>query len=110
MNAKSQNVFGFEYERKSYDQVIVNNVLKNSPADKCGIQKGDYLVSINDDYFGNKNADEIARLFQNAPNSNNTIQFYRKWGFEKFSSHVFMLGGDAQTDWLMKKELLQIEN
>lgn len=38
------------------------------------------------------------------------IQFYRKWGFEKFSSHVFMLGGDAQTDWLMKKELLQIEN
>jgi diamine N-acetyltransferase len=33
------------------------------------------------------------------------IAFYTKWGFEKFSEHVFMLGNDAQTDWLMKKVL-----
>lgn len=33
------------------------------------------------------------------------ISFYTKWGFEKFSEHVFMLGNDAQTDWLMKKAL-----
>ncbi len=33
------------------------------------------------------------------------IDFYTKWGFEKFSTHVFMLGDDAQTDWLMKKSL-----
>ncbi len=31
--------------------------------------------------------------------------FYRKWGFEKFSTHVFMLGDDAQNDWLMAKKL-----
>jgi ribosomal protein S18 acetylase RimI-like enzyme len=31
--------------------------------------------------------------------------FYRKWGFEKFSSHVFMLGADAQTDWLLRRRL-----
>jgi ribosomal protein S18 acetylase RimI-like enzyme len=31
------------------------------------------------------------------------IDFYKKWGFEKFSQHVFMLGHDAQTDILMKK-------
>ena len=29
-------------------------------------------------------------------------QFYKKLGFEQFSSHVFMLGKDAQTDILMK--------
>jgi len=29
-------------------------------------------------------------------------QFYKKLGFETFSSHVFMLGKDAQTDILMK--------
>jgi diamine N-acetyltransferase len=34
------------------------------------------------------------------------IDFYSKWGFEKFSTHVFMLGTDTQTDWLMKKSLL----
>jgi ribosomal protein S18 acetylase RimI-like enzyme len=33
------------------------------------------------------------------------IDFYTRWGFEKFGTHVFMLGDDPQTDWLMKKEL-----
>ncbi len=33
------------------------------------------------------------------------IEFYRRFGFEKFSTHTFMLGNDAQTDWLMKKTL-----
>ncbi|HPH45530.1 MAG TPA: GNAT family N-acetyltransferase [Chryseolinea sp.] len=32
--------------------------------------------------------------------------FYQKWGFEKFGSHVFMLGTDAQTDWMMKRNVL----
>jgi diamine N-acetyltransferase len=31
--------------------------------------------------------------------------FYSKWGFEKFSEHVFWMGDDAQTDWLLKKKL-----
>jgi diamine N-acetyltransferase len=34
------------------------------------------------------------------------IDFYTKWGFEKFSTHVFMLGDDPQMDWLMKKTLV----
>lgn len=33
------------------------------------------------------------------------IDFYTRWGFEKFGTHIFMLGDDAQNDWLMKKEL-----
>lgn len=33
------------------------------------------------------------------------ISFYEKYGFEKFGQHMFMLGNDAQTDWLMRKEL-----
>ena len=33
------------------------------------------------------------------------ISFYKKWGFEKFSTHEFVLGTDVQTDWLMKKTL-----
>lgn len=31
--------------------------------------------------------------------------FYATFGFEKFSSHVFMVGNDPQTDFLMKKNL-----
>jgi diamine N-acetyltransferase len=33
------------------------------------------------------------------------IDFYTKWGFHKFSEHIFVVGDDPQTDWLMKKEL-----
>jgi ribosomal protein S18 acetylase RimI-like enzyme len=33
------------------------------------------------------------------------IDFYTKYGFEKFSDHVFMLGNDPQKDWLMKKKI-----
>lgn len=33
------------------------------------------------------------------------IDFYTKWGFEKFATHLFLLGDDPQTDWLMRKIL-----
>ena len=33
------------------------------------------------------------------------IDFYEKFGFEKFDEHDFILGDDRQTDWLMKKQL-----
>ena len=31
------------------------------------------------------------------------IDFYSKWGFEKFGVQDFILGDDVQRDWLMKK-------
>jgi ribosomal protein S18 acetylase RimI-like enzyme len=31
------------------------------------------------------------------------IDFYKRWGFEKFAEHDFILGDDVQKDWLMKK-------
>jgi ribosomal protein S18 acetylase RimI-like enzyme len=36
------------------------------------------------------------------------IQFYEKWGFEPFGSHIFVLGTDKQNDILMKKNLSNI--
>ncbi len=32
-------------------------------------------------------------------------QFYKQWGFERFSEHVFQMGDDAQMDWLLKKRI-----
>jgi len=32
-------------------------------------------------------------------------EFYKKWGFEKFSEHTFWMGNDPQVDWLLKKKL-----
>jgi diamine N-acetyltransferase len=33
------------------------------------------------------------------------IDFYSKFGFDKYDEHDFLLGDDLQTDWLMKKSL-----
>jgi len=38
------------------------------------------------------------------------ISFYKKFGFSQFDTHLFILGNDPQTDWLMKKELMHLEN
>lgn len=38
------------------------------------------------------------------------INFYKQWGFEKFGTHIFMLGDDPQMDWLMKKTLFPTIN
>jgi diamine N-acetyltransferase len=33
------------------------------------------------------------------------LAFYQKWGFEIYGEHIFQLGDDAQTDYLMTKKL-----
>jgi ribosomal protein S18 acetylase RimI-like enzyme len=33
------------------------------------------------------------------------IRFYSKNGFVKFDTHIFKMGDDEQTDWMMKREL-----
>jgi ribosomal protein S18 acetylase RimI-like enzyme len=33
------------------------------------------------------------------------IEFYKKWGFEKFDEQDFVLGDDVQLDWLMRRAL-----
>lgn len=32
-------------------------------------------------------------------------KFYQKWGFEVVGSHIFVLGNDEQTDWVMQRRL-----
>jgi diamine N-acetyltransferase len=34
------------------------------------------------------------------------IAFYQKMGFQQFGTHVFVLGDDAQTDYVLTKELI----
>ena len=34
------------------------------------------------------------------------IRFYSSWGFRKFGTHIFVLGNDPQTDWLMYRDLV----
>ena len=38
-------------------------------------------------------------------NNQRAIDFYKKWGFEKFDETDFLLGDDVQRDWLMRKVL-----
>jgi ribosomal protein S18 acetylase RimI-like enzyme len=31
--------------------------------------------------------------------------FYTRWGFERFSEHIFQMGDDPQTDWLLRRRV-----
>ena len=31
--------------------------------------------------------------------------FYQRWGFERVGTHVFQLGADAQTDWILERQV-----
>ncbi|MCB9079550.1 MAG: GNAT family N-acetyltransferase [Anaerolineaceae bacterium] len=31
--------------------------------------------------------------------------FYRRWGFMKVGTHIFQLGADAQTDWILQRQV-----
>ncbi len=33
------------------------------------------------------------------------LAFYERWGFKKFGDTEFLLGGDLQRDWLMRKDV-----
>ncbi|RYE24132.1 MAG: GNAT family N-acetyltransferase [Sphingobacteriales bacterium] len=37
--------------------------------------------------------------------NNRAVSFYQRLGFERLGQHTFMLGSDAQTDWLFKLKL-----
>lgn len=37
--------------------------------------------------------------------NDNAVSFYKKFGYEQFGTHIFMLGDDPQTDLLLKKNL-----
>jgi diamine N-acetyltransferase len=41
-------------------------------------------------------------------NNYRAIEFYTRWGFEKFGEHNFPVGNDPQKDWLMKKLLARM--
>jgi ribosomal protein S18 acetylase RimI-like enzyme len=38
-------------------------------------------------------------------NNPKAFRFYEKWGFMRFGEQIFQLGDDAQTDWLLRREL-----
>ena len=42
-------------------------------------------------------------------NNDLAINFYRKFGFEKCGEHVFLFGDDPQTDWLMQRNVNQLD-
>jgi diamine N-acetyltransferase len=64
---------------------------------------GNMLMQTCINYAKNKNS-EVVWLGVWEKNGR-AIEFYQKWGFEKFGETDFYLGNDIQRDWIMKKLL-----
>lgn len=74
-------------------------VLKEYHGKKVGARLMDYCIS----YATNNKYDALwLGVWEH---NHRAVNFYKKWGFEQFGSHIFRLGDDDQTDILMKKTL-----
>lgn len=74
-----------------------------SEKNKIGSGVGRHLMEHSIEFARSKNK-EILWLGVWSENQR-AIQFYRKFGFEKFGDSIFTLGKDKQDDWLMKLDL-----
>jgi ribosomal protein S18 acetylase RimI-like enzyme len=72
-----------------------------SVVDKIGKGVGKLLMQASLDWAKQKGA-EVVWLGVWEKNQR-AIDFYTKWGFEKFDETDFLLGKDVQRDWLMRK-------
>ena len=68
-----------------------------------GMHIGYHLINMAETVGRNKNFDI---LWLGVWEKNlKAIEIYKKWGFSEIGSHTFDLGGDIQTDLMMKKHL-----
>lgn len=71
--------------------------------ENLGTGTGKALMEFSVNYAKENNKDTI--FLGVWEHNQRAINFYSRFGFEKFAEHIFMVGNDPQTDWLMKKEL-----
>lgn len=68
-----------------------------------GLKVGATLIQACIDYCGSRG---VHWLWLGVwENNHKALTFYEKWGFIKFGHHVFQMGDDPQTDWLLKKKI-----
>lgn len=80
LQKKFQNLYKFYQENEGEaNGVIVTKVIKNSPAEKAGIQSGDLILAIDDDKINpDKRLKDIVAGYE--PNDEVSIQIYSKNG------------------------------
>jgi diamine N-acetyltransferase len=72
-----------------------------SVVDKIGKGVGKLLMQASLDWSKQKGAQAVwLGVWEK---NQRAIDFYSKWGFEKFGETDFLLGKDLQRDWLMRK-------
>lgn len=75
------------YLREENNRIIIDNVIKNGPADKSGIKPGDIIISINNKNIKGLNIDEVINLIKGKQNSKVVLGIQRK-GSETLSFNI----------------------
>lgn len=75
------------YLREENNRIIIDNVIKNGPADKSEIKPGDVITSINNQNIKGLNIDEVINLITGKQNSNIILGIQRK-GSETLSFNI----------------------
>jgi diamine N-acetyltransferase len=88
-------------ENKALQEIEIARIYNKTTAIGKGIGKALMLACIETAEKLNKKIIWLGVWEENQ----RAIDFYKKFGFEKYDEHDFLLGDDLQKDWLMKKHL-----
>ena len=83
------------------DEIEIARIYNKTPVVGKGVGKSLMLACIEMSEKLNKKSIWLGVWEKNQ----RAIDFYKKFGFEKYDEHDFLLGDDLQKDWLMKLNL-----
>jgi hypothetical protein len=86
INLKDENYsFGFRYGTKNADSLVVQKIVKSSPAEKAGLKEDDVIIEFNGQNIRYKSRPEAAKIFKESAFTNNTFKFLRNNSIQTIS-------------------------
>jgi hypothetical protein len=78
VSLKDENYsFGFRFGAKDTDSLVVQKIIKSSPAEKAGLKVDDIIVEYNGQNVKNKSIIDASKIFKESGFTNNTFKILR---------------------------------
>jgi carboxyl-terminal processing protease len=78
VSLKDENYsFGFRFGAKDTDSLVVQKIIKSSPAEKAGLKVNDIIVEFNGQNIKNKSIIDASKIFKESGFTNNTFKILR---------------------------------
>jgi len=103
MKTKFENKawLGIEYEATEHGRWAISEVMKGSPAEKAGFEKGDVILAVNGVEYSKENKKAVSAVYSKLePGSTTTYVVKRQGGKVKLDATLGHVPVDVQKKWI----------